>query len=320
MTMEFFLLAGILLAWAFGRNNFSNVFGSAVGTGILSFKLAAFLTGTFLLIGASFNGSGTSHTLSSLIHFTTLSEAFFFSLIVAVMMLILTYRGIPASVAQISIGALVGWNLALNVPIMWDKITSIILGWIYSPLIAFAISFVVFKMARFYLKYVPVPILYRDMGVRLLWIIVGSFTAYSLGANNMPVLTMPFVLILGKVTALSILFSLVAGVGCLMASKKVIKMVSSKLFPLSSVESLIVGFSSALTLLLFSFKDSFFPALPISMGAALIGAIIGVSFAKGGHGLKGNSLFFIVSSWFWAPLFSGLLCFGFLFIMKAGGF
>ena len=320
MMMAFFLFGGLLLAWAFGRNNFSNVFGSAVGTGILSFRLAAFLTGTFLLIGALLNGSGTSNTLSSLVHFMTLSEVFFFSLIVAVMMLVLTYRGIPASVAQISIGTLVGWNLALNIPIMWDKITSIILGWIYSPLIAFTISFIIFKMARFYLKYVPVPILYRDMRVRLLWIIVGSFTAYSLGANNMPLLTISYSEVVPEISkTITILFSIVAGVGCLFASQKVIQMISSKLFPLSSLESLIVSFSSALTLLLFSFQNGFLPALPISISAAMIGAIVGVSLAKGGYGLRIGSLLVIVFSWIWAPLFSGMLSYMFILLMSFWG-
>ena len=318
MMIGIFLFGGLFLSWAFGRNNFSNVFGSAVGTGILSLKLAAFLTALFLLLGAYLNSSGTSEMMLQLAHFENLSGAFSFSLIVAFMMLFLTRWGIPASIAQLSVGALVGWNLALGVPVAWEKIGTVAFGWFYSPIIAFIIAFIVFKGARFYLKKYPVPILYRDIWVRILWILVGSFTAYSLGANNMPVLTIPFAQILGQNLTLSILFSLVAGTGCLMASKKVIKMVSHKLFPLSSVESLIVGFSGALTLLLFSFQNGFLPALPVSMSAALIGAIVGVSFAKGGYGLKVKTLSGIIASWFWAPLFSCLLCFAFVIIMNSG--
>ena len=56
------------------------------------------------------------------------------------------------------------------------------------------------------------------------------------------------------------------------------------------------------------------------MSAALIGAIVGISFAKGGYGLKGKTLFSIIASWIWAPLFSGLLCYGFIVMMNAGGF
>ena len=320
MMTVFFLFGGLLLAWAFGRNNFSNVFGSAVGTGILSFKLAAFLTVIFLLFGALFTGSGTSETISSLVYFSTLSEAGAFSIIIALMMILLTKWGIPASIAQISIGALVGWNLALKQTVQWDRIIDITLGWFYSPLIAFVLAFILFKSMRIYFKYTSIPILYRDMRVRFLWVIVGSFTAYSLGANNLPILTVPFTSFIRSYSFLLILFSVVVGIGCLTASQRVIKMVSSKLFPLSSIESLIIGFSGALTMLLFSFKNGFFPALPISISAALIGAIVGVSLAKGGYGLKGKTLVFIIASWLWAPLFSGLLCFGFVSIMKAGGF
>ena len=315
MMTELFLLGGFLLAWAFGRNNFSNVFGSAVGTGILSFKWAAFLTVIFLLMGALLNGSATSETISFLVHFSSSAGACAFSIIVAIMMIALTKYGIPASVAQISVGGLVGWNLALKTPVVWDKVIPVVWGWLYSPVIALVCAFILFKLVRLCLKKYALPLLYRDIWVRLLWGVVGSFSAYSLGANNLPVLTVPFGGGVVQKEVLAVLFSVVAGVGCLMASRRVIKMVSSKLFPLSSVESLIVGFSGALTLLLFSFQNGLFPALPVSMSAALIGAIVGVSLAKGGYGLKGRALFAIVASWFWAPFFSGLLCFGIQIIM-----
>ena len=318
MMTGIFLFGGFLLAWAFGRNNFSNVFGTAVGTGILSLKLCAFLTAAFLLLGVLLNGSGTSDTIGSLAYFSSLSEAFSFSLIIALMMLFLTRWGIPASVAQLSVGGLVGWNLALKAPVVWHQVGRIIAGWLYSPLLALCVSFFLFKTARFFLKKYPVPVLYRDIYVRVLWVIVGSFTAYSLGANNLPVLIIPFAQLIGETDVLSLLFSVMAGTGCLMASRRVIKMVSSKLFPLSSIESLIVGFSGALTLLMFSFQNGLFPPLPISMSAALIGGIVGVSFGKGGYGLNGKVLFSIFASWLWAPLFSGLLCFAFHTILSAG--
>ena len=322
MTTAIFFLGGLLLAWAFGRNNFSNVFGSAVGTGVLSLKLAALLTTFFLLLGGVFNSSGTSGTMAKLASFNHLSEAFWFSVIVALVMLFLTKIGIPASIAQLSIGALVGWNWALDKTIAWNKVTTVAFGWIYSPLIACVISWLIFKCVRVFLKHYPIPILYRDIMVRFLWLGIGSFTAYSLGANNLPVLTVPFVQTLSASyqNILVLLFSWAVGLGCIMASGKVIRMVSSKLFPLSSLESLIVGFSGALTLLLFSFEKGTLPALPISMGAALIGAIVGVSVAKGGYGLKGKALLLIISSWIWAPLFSGLLCFCFASIMHLGRF
>ncbi|MBR6231660.1 MAG: inorganic phosphate transporter [Alphaproteobacteria bacterium] len=320
MTAGFFLFGGFLLAWAFGRNNFSNIFGSAVGTGILSLKLAAFLTAVFLLLGAYLNSSGTSGTMAELSHFNTFSAAFSFSMIVAIMMIFLTRFGIPASVAQISIGALVGWNLAFQESVAWKKVMSVAFGWFYSPVISCVIAFFIFKMVRFYLNKHPLPVLYQDVVVRILWMVVGSFTAYSLGANNMPVLIIPYAQVLGDTTSLSLLFSTVVEIGCLMASRRVIRMVSSKLFPLSSVESLIVGFSGALTLILFSFQNGLFPPLPISASAALIGAIVGVSFTKGGYGLKGKSLLSVIFSWFWAPLFSCLLCFSFAIIMGLGRF
>ena len=121
MMRSVFLFGGIFLAFIFGRNNFSNVFGSAVGTGVLSLKTAAFLTGTFLLLGSYFNSSGTSETLFELSHFDAFYQAFSFSVIVALVMMLLTHFGIPASVAQIAVGALVGWNLGLNLDLFLEN-------------------------------------------------------------------------------------------------------------------------------------------------------------------------------------------------------
>ena len=78
MMIWIFLLGGLLLAWAFGRNNFSNVFGSAVGTGILPLKFAALLTAGFLLLGALLNSSGTSTTMTELSHFFSYLRPFCF--------------------------------------------------------------------------------------------------------------------------------------------------------------------------------------------------------------------------------------------------
>ena len=320
MMALFFLFGGAFLAFIFGRNNFGNVFGSAVGTGILSFKTASFLTGLFLLLGSVFASSGTSETLLQLTHFDALSEAFYFSIVVAFVMMVLTRLGIPASVAQLSVGALVGWNLAFRIDIAWQNVIKIVWGWFLSPLISCFLAFAVFKITRWVLQKYPLPILYQDLLVKALWAIIGSFTAYSLGANNMPVLLIPFTQVVPESSCvLGICFSLMAGTGCLLASRKVIKTMTSKLFPLSSVESLIVGFSGALTLLLFSFQNGLFSALPVSISAAMIGAIVGVSFGKGGYGLKWGALCSIIFSWIWAPVFSGLLSFGFAFIILSGG-
>ena len=74
-----------------------------------------------------------------------------------------------------------------------------------------------------------------------------------------------------------------------------------------------------MTLFMFSHGFSFLPAIPISSGASLIGAIVGVSLAKGGYGLKIKPLIWVACSWMWAPFLSGLTCYTFVFIMRLGG-
>ena len=60
------LLGGLYLGWALGANDASNVFGTAVGAKIISFRQAAVLCALALIAGAALQGEAGIHTLSGL--------------------------------------------------------------------------------------------------------------------------------------------------------------------------------------------------------------------------------------------------------------
>lgn len=52
MTFFIFLSSGLFLGWSLGANDASNVFGTAVGTKMVSFKTAAVIASLFITVGA----------------------------------------------------------------------------------------------------------------------------------------------------------------------------------------------------------------------------------------------------------------------------
>lgn len=326
MIADLFLVGGLFLGWSLGRNNLSNLFGAAIFTRMVHPKTATLIAIVFVALGALFGSSATATSVLELASLRTMQDAFIISLAAGIVLWGLTYRGIPVSIAQTTIGAMVAWTLFYDIPGNSYLLEKIVLAWIYSPFLAAFVSFVIFKIMRYLLKTHPVPLLYKDLFMRVGLICVGAFAAYALGANNVASIAAPYFLAASMPSwQINALICVAIGVGFLMADKKVIQTMGSGLFPLSPMEALIVIFSGSLTLFLFSwnglrlFLGSYglpsFPMVPVPITGALIGAIVGLSLAKGGHGLKYNMLGRIVASWVTAPVISGLICWGILTIL-----
>ena len=75
-----FLSSGLFLGWSLGANDAANVFGTAVGTKMVKFRTAAFISSLFIIIGAVYAGEGASETLGKLGHINTLAGAFMVAL------------------------------------------------------------------------------------------------------------------------------------------------------------------------------------------------------------------------------------------------
>ena len=315
-----FLLGGFVLAVAFGRNALGNVFGSAIGTGLLPLRLCAFLMGVFIALGAFWGIGNVDDSVSRYVYFTDPVCVFYFCVILATLIFVLTYLGLPLSVAQMGMGGLAGWNLASGGTVRLSEILTLFQAWIFSPIFSALIAFVIFKGLRLFLKRHPVSLLRKELWVRFHMLWIGCLMAYMIGGNNLSVIIQPFTMTLSLPLFL-IKFGICffVFIGCLLVSRRVIKTLSADLFPLSSVEAMIMTFSAGMTLFLFSCGFSYLPAIPISTGAALIGAIVGISLAKGGYGLKIRPLIWVASSWVWVPFISGLTCFVFVSMMQGWG-
>ena len=95
---------------------------------------------------------------------------------------------------------------------------------------------------------------------------------------------------------------------------------------MSPVAAWIVVMSHSIVLFLFSSRSLYdflvthnlppFPLVPVSSSEAVIGAVLGIALARGGNGIKWQSLTHVVGGWFTSPVISCLISYISLFIMK----
>ncbi len=90
MLMLVFISSGLFLGWSLGANDAANIFGTAVGSRMIKFSKAALIAGVFVILGAVFQGSSATNTLSDLGSVDALGGAFTVALCSAVVVTIMT--------------------------------------------------------------------------------------------------------------------------------------------------------------------------------------------------------------------------------------
>jgi len=334
-----YLLSGLALGWSLGANDAANVFGTAVGTGMVRFKTAAFTAALFLLLGAVIGGAGPAGTIVRLGEVNLLAGAFAVALAAALAVLAMTKAGLPVSVSQAIVGAIIGWNFFAGTFTDPEVLARVLSTWLVCPLLAAVVGALLFKAAEAGLARFPAHMVRQDHYTRMGLIAAGAFGAFALGANNMANVVgvflpaSPFVPFrvgdLFTVTSASQLFflgGLAAGAGVVTYSQRVMRTVGQDLLPLSPVGGLVVVVSQGVVLLLFASERLEYllasaglptiPLVPVSSSQAVIGAALGVAMVKGFRGLRFRVLGGIALGWVATPLLAGVLSLLLLFVVQ----
>ena len=95
ITVLIFLTSGLFLGWALGANDAANVFGTAVGTRMVSFGTAAIVCSVFVILGAVVSGAGTTETLGQLGAINSLAGSFMAALSAACSVYFMTKIMLP---------------------------------------------------------------------------------------------------------------------------------------------------------------------------------------------------------------------------------
>ena len=334
-----YLFCGFLLGWSLGANDAANVFGTAVGTRMISFRKAAFICSFFIVLGAVLGGSGTTETLNSLGQITNIRAAALAVFIAALTVFGMTWLRQPVSTSQAIVGSIIGWNLAMQLPLKSEPVLKIFSTWIICPLLSALITIIIYLAARKFIFSSPVNLFKRDAYIRMALLVAGAFGAYSLGANNIANVMGVFVnsvkfedikvlnATISSLHQLYFLGGLSIAAGVFSFSKRVMMTVGKNIFHLLPEHAFIVVFSQSVVLFLFSssrLSDMMisiglppFPLVPVSSTQAVIGAVLGIGLMKSVASLKFRILGEIALSWVLTPLVS--LCLTFV-TLKIFGF
>jgi PiT family inorganic phosphate transporter len=338
LSFLFFISSGLFLGWSLGANDASNVFGTAVGTRMIRFYVAAAVCSLFVLLGAVFGGSGAAGTITKLGQINSLGAAFSVSLAAALSVILMTKANLPVSTSQALIGGIIGWNLFAGLPTDAGMVGKVVVTWVSSPFLAAIMAMLLYFLFKVFWGRLKIHILRLDMATRTSLLLAGAFGSYSLGANNIGNVVGVFVdavpfkpFDLGPMTVmpaqqLFFLGGLAVSAGVFTYSRRVMETVGTGLLELSPPAAFIAVFSHSIVLFLFSSEAlkqwlvarnlPSFPLVPVSSSQAIIGAVIGIGFAKnGGRNINYRILLKIFLGWVATPAIALVLSFVTLFLM-----
>lgn len=146
---------GLMMTWGVGANDLANIMSTTMGSKALSVRQAVIIAIVFEFAGALFGGAHVSNTIRSGIinagafaHDPQLLIYSMLSVLLAgtVWMLLASYLGMPVSITNAIVGALVGVGIdvfGLHA-IHWKIVGYIAISWISSPAIAGIIAYILF--------------------------------------------------------------------------------------------------------------------------------------------------------------------------------
>lgn len=293
---------GLFLGWTLGANDASNVFGTAVGAGIIKMHRAVAVCALMVVVGAIAQGTEGIRTLSGITE-QTVSTAVLVSIAAAITGTIMTILRLPISTSQAVVGAILGIGLATG-NTEYGSLLKVVLCWLGTPIGALVISALIYRLLALLLRVVPLSILSRD---KFLWaglLLVGAYGSYALGANNVANTTGMFSGLIPGLSdrQLAAIGGLSIALGVLTYSHRVISRVGTGIMRLDAYTAFVAVLGMSITVHIFAVVG-----VPVSTSQGIIGAILGVGLQRGVQGIKFKAIRNIALGWLVTPAIALLL-------------
>lgn len=323
------LSSGLFLGWSLGANDAANIFGTAVGSRMVTFRTAALVSCVMVMVGAVVSGAGASKTLGQLGAINTIGGSFTVVLSAAVTVYLMTKAKAPVSTSQAIVGGIVAWNVFVGAETDMGVLYKIMDTWILCPIFSALVAIVLYMCIDLILRKCPIHLFHLDMFTRYGLIMAGVFGAYALGANNIGNVVGVFIpdnpfpsldLGLFVLSPLQVLFFIGAGaigMGIATYSKRIMMTVGKEMLQLSPIAAFVAVTAHSVSLMLFSSTrlESLLlslglpaiPLVPVSSSQAIVGAILGIGILKGGRNIRWRVINKIVVSWVITPVSAFLL-------------
>ena len=318
-----------ILALVVGANDAANVFGSAIGSKMLKFRIAIIFFIIFIILGAIINAKYPSGVYQNLlINYPSLSDIYLIILpVILVTLISLTFKT-PSSISQSIIFSILGFSIAKGLSIDQDLFTKLIYFWIATPILAIFLSILFCYLINAIIGLLNLNVFQVDYQIRLSLIIFGCLAAYALGSN----LTASIVGVYSPFLSFNIDFqgyqilvddknlyffgSLFIGLGALILSQKILQSVGSQISKITPISALSILLTQIVILLSFSSGslinkiNLILPfeifAMPLSASHITFASIVGVASFNKFREIKPTYTFKIIISWFTIPLFVAL--------------
>lgn len=161
IDLFFILLAclfGLIMTWGVGANDLANIMSTTMGSKAVTVRQAMIIAVFFEFAGAFFGGGHVTSTIrTGIINVNLVSphELLVYGMLAillagSVWMWLASFVGMPVSITNAVVGALVGFGgivLGLDT-VHWEKVKYIALSWVFSPLIAGIVAYLFFLYIR----------------------------------------------------------------------------------------------------------------------------------------------------------------------------
>jgi len=189
-TIIYTLLActvGLWMTWGIGANDLANIMSTAMGSRAISVKQAMIIAIVFEIAGAFLGGNEVSETIrGGIIDSSAIASAqlFIFAMLSvlmagAVWITLASFLGMPVSITNAIVGALVGVGaIMLGIhAIHWQTVGYIAISWVSSPTIAGVIGFLLFHSIRRFILGADNPLRAAKLYVPIYLCLVGIILA-----------------------------------------------------------------------------------------------------------------------------------------------
>lgn len=149
------IIFGIFMAWGVGANDVANAMATSVGSKALTIRQAIIIAAVFEFAGAVLAGGQVTETIRKGMIDTSLlagtPELLIYGMLASLLaagiwLMVATRFGWPVSTTHTIVGAIVGFAaVGIGVDaVKWSKISSIVMSWVVSPLLAGVIAYALF--------------------------------------------------------------------------------------------------------------------------------------------------------------------------------
>ncbi len=271
----FGMIPGLLLCVVLGANNLSTCLGTSIGPRRLRYSQALVLASIGLMAGILLEGNKLSRAITLGIVASYNPQ---FALVVAlsslVVMTFLTYRKLPISLSQVAIGAAVGAAIAAGIEVNWTFALLIVLSWLSTPVVGFALANFLSFLTRRIGKRVK-GVFTQNIMYSYLTILSGVYASYALGANTVG-------LVVGLVSSptsqnliVSVTLGLATILGMLLFSRGTTLSVAENIVGLNPSASFASQMGGAATV--HGFTEF---GIPVSVSQAVVGGIFGAAMNR----------------------------------------